>query len=371
MKQQDVCALNRRLLQHVCDRSTDLAEQSLTVDAERFLDRQLWENERRQYFLDTPQVVGFSGEVAEPGSYLCVEVMQRPIIICRDSHGVLRAFLNACSHRGAQLAAGAGEARRFNCPYHGWSFRLDGALAGRPQAEAFDDCQGSNDLHALPVADNNGLLVVGLHNGVSQKQVDCFLDDITEPLSGFAFEEMRHLQSRRFQVAANWKLVADLSHEAYHFNSLHRESLAPVMHPYAAVDFFGRHSRWAFPFRDINTLSELDEAQWPARPLAAMNHTLFPSTVVIVTPEDAQLIRAEPGAAPETSVVHYHGVMRSAADRASSLAAYEFGGQIFETEDLPVAEQCQRALSAGLPSVLYGRNEPVCQFWHQQWMAGI
>jgi hypothetical protein len=102
-----------------------------------------------------------------------------------------------------------------------------------------------------------------------------------------------------------------------------------------------------------------------------MNHTLFPGTVVVVPPQDAQLIRVEPGRDPGHSVVYYTGVCADPARLEESRAAYDFGGQIFETEDLAAAAQCQQGLAAGRPSVIFGRNEPIVQFWHRLWRQSL
>jgi phenylpropionate dioxygenase-like ring-hydroxylating dioxygenase large terminal subunit len=360
-------ALAKRLLDRVSSNSSDEAAAMMVEPADAFLSAERWQRERQQFFLETPQVVGFAGELAQPGSYKTFEVLDRPIVITRDEDGVLRAFLNACAHRGAPVANGSGRNKRMTCHFHGWSYALDGSLAGRPRDEAFDAAGPETRLTPLAVSDRAGLLVVAANPATSQQTVDHHLDAIAPQLSGFHFDRAEALATRRFEVAANWKLVAGLSHESYHFATLHRDSLSPMMTSHAVIDEFGPHTRWAFPFRDITALAQQEQSQWPDHFPGVINHTLFPGTVLVVPPTDAQLIRVEPGESPGHCVVYYSGVCTSRERIDEARSAYAFGGDIFENEDLPAAAQCQQGLAAGRSTVVFGRNEPVVQAWHRRW----
>src|SRR5204862_8048716 len=90
--------------------------------------------------------VRLAADVRPPGSYLATAVGPVPVLVVRDDAGHLRAFLNACRHRGAPVASGAGTARALQCRYHGWVYRLDGSLAraaGVGEPEGFDRaCSG-------------------------------------------------------------------------------------------------------------------------------------------------------------------------------------------------------------------------------------
>lgn len=366
MNREQANALTRRLLERVQSDSSDEAPATMQEPASIFLDEDRWQLERQRLFLDTPQLVGFAGEVP-PGSFKTFDVLDVPIVISRDEQGALAAFINACGHRGHRVAEGSATKKRMNCPFHGWSYALDGRLAGRPSASAFDPPTAALDLVRLPVSDRCGLLVVGASPQMSQQRVDHYLDAIAPALSGFNFASAQGLETRRFDVAANWKLVVSLSHESYHFATLHRASLSPLMTAHAVVDEFGPHSRWAFPLRGIEALVDTPEADWPARPPGVINHTFAPGTVLVVPQTDAQLIRVEPGASPGRSVVYYSGVCQHPARAQESRDAYEFGGDIFEREDLPAAQSCQQGLAAGRSAVLIGRNEPIVQAWHRRW----
>ncbi|MAY35830.1 MAG: hypothetical protein CMN84_06985 [Spongiibacteraceae bacterium] len=359
--------LIKRMLQHLTAGTTDLAPQSMVIPAEEFLSTERFQQEREQLFLDTPQAIGFSGELPGPNTYLTATVLHIPVLVTRLEDGSLRAFLNACAHRGAPVAAGCGEAKRLTCKFHGWSYGLNGCLAGRRSESSFDDVTASTDLVPLPVAERCGLILVGARTSVSQHDVDTALADIEPVMTGFHLEQAVPVGSYRYEAKANWKLVAGLSHEAYHFASVHRDSLASLMYDKAVVDTFGRHTRWAFAFRGAEKLADTDPELWPNHFPGAMNHTLFPGTVIVVNNDDAEMIRVEPGGSPGESVIYYSGVSRRPENLEACREAFEFGGKLFNEEDLPAAEASQRGLAAGLPSVIVGRNEPVVQFWHELW----
>ncbi|MEM8499772.1 MAG: aromatic ring-hydroxylating dioxygenase subunit alpha [Pseudomonadota bacterium] len=374
----DLTALCRRLLDRVLADSTDEGDAPYFEPSHSFTDTARHVSEREQFFVNTPQVVGFAGEVEKPNSYKAVTVMEKPLLICRNASGELRAFINACRHRGAQIAEGTGCAKSLSCPFHGWTYDLDGTLKGRRRESAFASDSESR-LHTrlveLPVSDRAGLLTVGLTPAMSQHTVDEFLSDIETALQNFDFASMNSIDTRRFEVKANWKLVVGLSNEGYHFENLHRDSLAPMMTSNGVVDYYGKHTRWAFSLKSIRDLEKLSETDWPADFPGAINHTLFPGTVIVAVPGAAQMIRAEPGQFPGTSTVYYSGVFAGSDDsatneqlRKSITESFDFGERIFVDEDLRAATQCQAGIAAGgLPGVAAGRNEPLIAYWHQLW----
>ncbi|NQX87973.1 MAG: aromatic ring-hydroxylating dioxygenase subunit alpha [Halioglobus sp.] len=363
--------LTRRLLQNLKDKRTDHARDEAQVSAAVFTSLEHWQRERQALFLDAPQPVAFSGELAEPSSYLALSVLDIPVLLTRDEHGTLRAFINACAHRGAPVATGQGTARSLVCPFHGWAYQSDGSLRGRPEDEYFSTEAIDCALTALPVSEHYGVIVVALQPSISQDTVDTALDDIGGQLAAFGFADYLPIERRQFDVAANWKLVNDLSLESYHFTPLHRDSVAQVLLANAVVDTFGRHSRWAFPLRSIANLADRPEAEWPEQFQGSLTFTLYPGVMLLVNLLGAQMIRAEPGKQPSESRVTYVGVRGPDCSARDAHTAYAFGGDVFAQEDLPMAEACQQGLTATGQDLLLGRNEPLLQFWHQLWQEAI
>jgi len=366
-----VTELNRRLLQNLRDNATDTAQHEAPIPAAAFTCPERFAREREHLFLEVPQPIAFSAEISTPGSYLPLDVLDVPVLLTRDEDGQLRAFINACSHRGAPVATDQGQARRLVCPFHGWTYHLNGQLAGRPGREYFTTAEADCALSTLPVSEKYGLVVLGLSSGVSQDKVETALDEIGPELASLQLASHQLVSRRQFNVKANWKLVNDLSLESYHFSTLHRNSVAEMLAPNAVVDIYARHSRWAFPLKSISGLAELDEEDWPDHLEGSCTYTLYPGVMIIINATGAQMIRSEPGASPGESRVVYAGIRQEDCDPLEARQAYEFGGEVFSGEDLPTAEQCQRGLAAGHRDILLGRNEPLLQFWHRLWAEAI
>jgi phenylpropionate dioxygenase-like ring-hydroxylating dioxygenase large terminal subunit len=91
--------------------------------------------EQERIFRRAWQYAGHAGEVAEPGSFATARAGDVPVVLVRDADGELRAFLNVCRHRGSELADGAGRARSLRCPYHAWTYGLDGSLRAAPRLD--------------------------------------------------------------------------------------------------------------------------------------------------------------------------------------------------------------------------------------------
>jgi phenylpropionate dioxygenase-like ring-hydroxylating dioxygenase large terminal subunit len=365
--------LTGRIAERISTGTTDESLAPETEDVADFLSPERFALERERLFLDTPQVIGFAGEVAQPGQFITAEVMGIPIVVTRAVDGELHALINACAHRGARVARGRGTVagRRLRCGFHGWTFGLDGRLASRPQEDCFDEPNADCDLTPLPVSDRLGLVVVGLRPEMSQARVDEHLAGLEPELSGLGFEEARNLEVHRYEVAASWKLVSMLSYESYHFAALHRETVATMFESNAITDFFGHHSRWGFALKGTDELAQSDSSSWPEHFPGTLNYQIFPGTVLITTPEIAQLIRSEPGPTPGTSVVHTANVYFDESKREELIPRVELGQQAFEQEDLPAAIEVQQGLAAGRRKFFVGTNEPVVQFWLRQWREAV
>ena len=128
--------LERQLIQTCIDlrerRTTTLAEAGGLAMPERYTDPVRFQRELEKLFRRLPNPVVHSSEIAEPNSFQVVETALGSLVISRDADGRSHALRNACRHRGAQVASGSGCAKRLTCPYHAWSYTLDGQLASVP-----------------------------------------------------------------------------------------------------------------------------------------------------------------------------------------------------------------------------------------------
>lgn len=366
--------LVRRIVAHMEAGTLDTAPHTMTEPASVFTDRDRFEREVDELFRHGAHVVGWTGELAGPNTYVTKLVAGLPVLITRDEHGELHAFRNACTHRGAQVAhEECGSARRLTCPYHSWSFDLAGRLAGQPDADAFADLDPAElGLQPLPLADVAGLLVVGLSDDVDPAAE---FAEIAPHLQWCGYPNHEVVCRHEWQVQANWKIAFDVNLEGYHIAHLHRETLHSFVVNNSIYDTFGRHARWGFPTRAMAESVGVPEHEWPDPAPISIIHTFFPSCIVLETPVSSQMFRIYPGAHPGVCTVELiEASLRpvgSEDERAARKAGADFAAVVVGTEDFPAAEQCQLGAEVGLTHFRFGTNEPMLQHWHHVWREAI
>src|SRR4051794_17584063 len=173
--------------------------------------------ERERIFAPSWQYVGHTGALADGPGYLAGRVGDIPVVVTRDREGALRAFLNVCRHRGSVITTGAGARETLQCPYHAWTYGLDGELKGAPRSnrEAGFDCEGIS-LRPASVGTWGPFLFVNPEPAALP--LADVLGDLPELVAAAGVEvaELRHHARAESSVEANWKLVAENFLECYH-----------------------------------------------------------------------------------------------------------------------------------------------------------
>src|SRR3954469_6583357 len=198
-------------------------ERATTIPGDWYTDPRVAELEARTVFGRSWQMVGRAEQVAKPGQYVTAEVGGEPIVAVRGADGVLRAFFNVCRHHAAAvMTEPCGEAQHLRCPYHGWTYGLDGALKGVPE---FDGVQSFE-------REKTGLMPLRVETW--EKFVFVCLDPQAPPLAQFLgsmverFKPMHldklHFAGRRvFELKCNWKVFVDNYLDGgYHVPHLHK-----------------------------------------------------------------------------------------------------------------------------------------------------
>ncbi|CDO89102.1 hypothetical protein AWC29_11550 [Mycobacterium triplex] len=371
MPRAEAVELTRRVLKHFENDSLDTVGEVWNEPREAFVGRDRFDADLRMLH-GVPHVVGWAGEVATPGSYTTKDVMGVPVLLVRGRDDRLRAFVNGCAHRGAQVATDCGTTRMFTCPYHGWAYALDGRLTGAPARKMFTGEIEGRGLTPLPVSERGGLIVVGLAPGV---EVDGVLGEVEEPLSEYDFATRHHAETRRFEIATNWKLAVDVNFEGYHFPYVHADTLDPIATNNSVCDVYGRHNRWAFPFREIVGFRDQPETDWPEHFFGTVVYGLFPSCVLVEAPASYQMLRVYPGRNPGESIVYltYGSPTPVITDQEREWYRMSMDAvcNVLCNQDFPMAEACQRGLEAGVPEVLFGRNEPMLHHLATVWQQAV
>ena len=238
--------------------------------------------ERERIFRRSWQYVGHVGDVPEPGSFAATRVGDVPVVVVRDRDDTLRAFLNVCRHRGSIVCEGSGKRETLQCPYHAWTYGLDGRVVAAPRSaqEGID----TSELGLIQLQlEMWGPLVFVNPDPEAAPLVD-FLDGLPEMISdaGIDLNALRFLQRSESELDCNWKLSAENFLECYH---------CPVAHPgfsavmdvspdaYLLETSAGRMSQHSPPRPEprgsYDTRGEVERGQF---------HLLFPGTVVNVMP---------------------------------------------------------------------------------------
>ncbi len=189
---------------------------------------EIYEQEKREIFLKDWLCVGRVEEASDPGSYFTFDVLGEPILISRGADSVLRGFFNTCAHRGVTVATESGAAKAFSCPYHGWTYGLDGRLLHAPHMEGvpgFDPAQCG--LRPVRLDTWQGWVFVNL--GDEPADLTDFLGTAAERLAFVHAEDCRLANKWTFELPCNWKLGVENFQDVYHLRVLHADTFGSAV----------------------------------------------------------------------------------------------------------------------------------------------
>lgn len=186
-----------------------------------YLNTEWWEREREKIFWDQWVYVGRAETWTDPGSFRVLDLCGESLIVVRDRSGELRGHLNLCRHRGSRLLCGDGALRNaIRCPYHGWTYALDGELIAAPFISMDDVPPNARRLHAVAVDDWGGFVFVRVARGGTLAEQ---LGRVPQRLQRYPLAELRIARSIAYEVAANWKVLLENYNECYHCAGVHPE----------------------------------------------------------------------------------------------------------------------------------------------------
>ena len=207
-----------------------------SLDRSWYTDPAVLEAELERFFARRWMLVGRAAELQSAGAYLTAEVAGESVIVVRQNDGTVEAMLNVCRHRGARILLDQQGScgRTIRCPYHSWSYGLDGSLLGAPNMrEAIGDARSRLGLQRVRVHEAHGCLWINLDANApgfeedtgAQLRARLISDD---RLAGWELERLTTGHRITYQVAANWKLIVENFMECYHCASIHPELVSAV-----------------------------------------------------------------------------------------------------------------------------------------------
>jgi phenylpropionate dioxygenase-like ring-hydroxylating dioxygenase large terminal subunit len=184
-----------------------------------------YKREVQTIFMRVWNFIGRADRIPNAGDYFTIEFTGVPVIIVRGKDGVVRAFANTCRHRGALLAEGEGNCRAFRCPYHSWTFDIDGSLMVAPEMEQTLDFK-PEDWHLTPIRLEGwgGFIFINFDSDAAPL-LD-YLGDLPGKLASYRFDDMVCVRRKEYELACNWKIYVENAMEAYHIATVHRSTLS-------------------------------------------------------------------------------------------------------------------------------------------------
>ena len=320
------------------------------VAADHYTSQAWFERERRVFEL--PRIATLSSAIARGA---CVPL--GPVLLVRDGEGELRAFANACRHRGTRLVAEPCAAKAITCPYHAWTYSLAGELVHVPHAEVFGGAEHGRNLRALPVAEHAGFVWLG---GDPRP----LLGELAEDLAALGAEDLVVYRTSRTRRRCNWKFLVEAFLDGYHLRTLHRDSIYRFFLDAASVaERVGPH------IRAVTARRTLDEPE--PRAAATPSLFVFPATTIVEHPDFVSVITAH-GRDPEHTDLEHQMLVPAA--RVSETVHWDrswdlIDGRVFQAEDAWVCEEMQHGLDTGTEQLLFGGLEHAVRWFHDSLAA--
>lgn len=358
-----------RVFEHIDHKTTDEGAKSWREPVENYRSEARFEAELA-LLKRLPVPFCPSAALTATGDYVARIAAGTPILVVRGEDGVVRAFRNACRHRGMRLADGTGSARVFVCGYHGWAYRLDGRLQYIPHEHGFPDVD--KDCHGLvPVAaeEKHGFVWVTQDAPVSRGALDGMVD-VLGP-------DQRVFSSSENTDEVNWKLSMEANMEGYHIKPTHPESFYPYGYDNLnVVETFGPSSRVTFPFRRIEKLRNQPPESRRIDGMVTFTYNIFPNVLVAVLSNHTAVSISEPESPSRTRFISYRLHNRAVDESPEALERAKRDAAFVADQGAQEDRAMVRAIQAGLASganahFTYGRFERAIVHFHQQLTAHL
>lgn len=373
MSKSQLVEMARKDLEYGRKGTLDQADSIHKVPIENYYDHGRWEGEKEKIFRRMPLMLATTAELQEVGDYKAMEAVGLQVFITRTQGGVVKAFVNMCSHRGARLLdEGCGTAHRFSCPYHAWTYSPDGDLVAIYSADDFGDIDKRDyGLTELPCLEKAGLIWVTL-DPTSTLDINLFLSGYDSLLAQFGFDNWHYAKNQRVE-GPNWKVAYDGYLDYYHLPILHRETFGTEIGNKANYYSWGPHTHMGRPDATYEEFEDLPDDEWPTSRLVAGVWTIFPHISIASFAGGGRSVMISqlfPGETPETSYTNQIFLMETAPDtdalKKDAKQQFEFLKYVVQEEDYATGIALQKNLNTGVRNhVLFGKNEGGGQRFHQ------
>ncbi len=284
----------QQVFDHIDNGTTDLGDECWQEPVVNYTDPKRLEAEIA-LFKHLPMVYAPSDALPNSGSYFAREVAGVPLLVVRDKEMKLKAFRNACRHRGMTIAEGRGQTKVFRCTYHGWAYGIDGALQHVPHETGFPGL--NKDANALvpihQVEEHGGLIFVNIEPPID--------DGALSALPPLLDDTFKVFDTSEYLGKVNWKLNIEATLEGYHIKPTHEKTFYPYgFDNLNVVESFGRNGRITFPFRRIESLRDVPIDERDISGKVTYVYNVFPNCTVAFLTNHVSVTIAEPVSPMET-----------------------------------------------------------------------
>ena len=320
-----------------------------------FTSQSHFEAEQAGVFRKFPVPIAPAALLPEPGSVVAVEAYGKPLLVSRTRNDEVRVFINACQHKGAKLLEDCEVHRkgRLMCPYHAWTYGIDGKLIGVARPDMFTGVdKAARGLKELPSRVWGGIVYAQLDG--SEPDYRQLSPQVASDFEALGIADAHVYGRKSFDLKANWKVVLEPFLEGYHVQRLHAASIGALFQDAPnVVDMFGANIRQVSG-RIGYEPSMLDEQpDGNIHKLITHAYTAFPN-VVIVTSQYYTSLMIQMPTAPDRTTVNYYMLTPGPATTPKAeevfSRSYELILGVFGGEDFRAAEISQSGLNCGVPN---------------------
>lgn len=353
----------KKILTYCEDGGTDMQADVMLNPVSNYTDPALLAQEIDTLFRTFPIIIGHASDVAEPGQFFTHNETGVPILVTRNRNGQVKAFMNVCRHRGARVEnKECGHARTFSCPYHAWTYDLDGKLRGMPQPVGFEGLdKAEHGLIPLPAFEEFGLIWVMPSASDEPVDIKSWLAPMAEQFASIDLGS--HVIFRKWSVERkmSWRLALEGFQESYHFCSAHEHTACSTYldNQSVALDQYP-HVRHAVPLTSVVTLKDQSPEDWDYRGHFLTQNYLFPCNFIQVMTDHVYVHTIIPTG---QGTCEFQCMMlipeQPKTDKAQSYweKNYDVIRTVFN-EDFEIGESIQQGLATGANSnFTFGRYE--------------
>ena len=363
--------MQRRLMEHITNKTTDRGAGPMFNDAGAYNDPKWFEAEKHELFRKLPLMVGLSRDIPRPGDKLLFDAVGPSILIVRANDHRIRGFLNMCPHRAAKVVVTCRSSQMMTCPFHGWTFDLEGKLVGLPGRESFIGINQSElRLISVPVVEWHGMIFAIASAGDQPIDIEAYLGSLAQDLAMHDLGNCKPVKKSRYDANANWKYTIDTFGEAYHVATLHPKTVGKIVVQDTVVyDDMSPHHRIGFALKEWSKVVEPSTGSQESP--YGMALLLFPNTIVQIQGPSARptyiFYHIFPGDNVNSSFTMVGTYRSGEIPEEEGLAFYEAEHDaqqhIVEREDYVVAGTAQANLKYAPEGfrVVYGSNEIALQ----------